>query len=134
MPIALRAGAFPDEKFPARIEFVADAIDPASRTVKARASVANADRRLKSEMFVNAELATPVDAVPKVPASAVLLLGDKQFVFVDLGDFVYERRTVAADEIRLGLMRVRSGVKPGEKVVVEGGLLLQQLLAARTQQ
>lgn len=134
MNIVLRAGAFPDEKFPARIEFVADAIDPASRTVKARASVANAERRLKSEMFVNAELATPVDAAPKVPASAVLLLGDKQFVFVDLGDFVYERRPVVADEIRLGLMRVRSGVKPGEKLVVEGGLLLQQLLAARTQQ
>ena len=72
--IALRAGAFPDEKFPARIEFVADAIDPVSRTVKARASVANADRRLKSEMFVNAELAMPVDPAPKVPASAVLLI------------------------------------------------------------
>lgn len=133
MNITLRAGAFPEEKFPARIEFVADAIDPASRTVKARAIVANPDRRLKSEMFVNAELALPVDPAPKVPASAVLLVGDKQYVFVDQGDFTYERRLVTADEIRLGLMRLRSGVKAGEKVVVEGGLLLQQLLAARTQ-
>jgi membrane fusion protein, heavy metal efflux system len=134
MAIVLRTGAFPDEKFPARIEFVADAIDPASRAVKARASVANAGRRLKSEMFVNAELAMPVDSAPKVPASAVLLIGAKQYVFVDLGDFSYERRPVTADEIRLGLMRLRSGVKAGEKVVVEGGLLLEQLLAARMQQ
>jgi cobalt-zinc-cadmium efflux system membrane fusion protein len=134
MAIVLRAGAFPDEKFPARIEFVADAIDPASRTVKARASVANPGRRLKSEMFVSAELALPPEVAPKVQASAVLLIGDKQYVFVDLGDFSYERRPVTADEMRLGLMRLRSGVKSGEKVVVEGALLLQQLLAARTQQ
>jgi cobalt-zinc-cadmium efflux system membrane fusion protein len=134
MAVVLRAGAFPEEKFPARIEFVADAIDPASRTVKARASVANPGRRLKSEMFVSAELATPPEPAPKVPASAVLLIGDKQYVFVDKGDFNYERRLVTADEIRLGLMRLRSGVKAGEKVVVEGALLLQQLLASRGQQ
>ena len=130
----LHAGAFPEENFEAKIEFVADAIDPVSRTVKARARVANPDRRLKSEMFVSAVLPMPPDPVPKVPASAVLLIGDKQYVFVDDGDYKYERRLVRADEIKLGLMRLREGVKPGEKVVVEGALLLQQLLVSRTRQ
>lgn len=134
MPVVLHAGAFPEENFEAKIEFVADAIDPVSRTVKARARVANADRRLKSEMFVSAVLPMPPDPVPKVPASAVLLIGDKQYVFVDDGDYKYERRLVRADEIKLGLMRLREGVKPGEKVVVEGALLLQQLLVSRMRQ
>jgi len=134
MDIVLRAGAYPEDRFPARVDFVADAIDPAARTVKARASVANPHRRLKSEMFVSAELALPPDGAPKVPASAVLLIGDKQYVFVDLGDFSYERRQVKAEEIRLAQMRLRSGVSAGEKVVIEGALLLQQLLAARAQQ
>jgi cobalt-zinc-cadmium efflux system membrane fusion protein len=129
--VSLVAGAFPEERFPARIQFVADAIDPASRTVKARASVANPHRRLKAEMFVNAEMALSVEPSPKVPASAVLLVGDRQYVFVDRGDLTYERRLVQADEMRLGIMRIRSGLNAGEKVVVEGGLLLQQLIAGR---
>ena len=131
MPVVIRATAYPEETFEAKIELVADSIDPTSRTVKARARVANPDRRLKSEMFVNATFSLPPDPVPKVPAAAVLLIGDKQFAFVDLGDHKYERRPVRADEVKLGLMRIRDGVKPGEKVVVEGTLLLQQLLASR---
>ena len=134
MAIELSAAAFPGEKFPARIESVGDAVDAASRTVKARASLANPQRRLKSEMFVSAELPLPPDTAPRVPASAVLLLGTQQFAFIDEGDLVYSRRAVVADEVRLGQMRIRSGVKPGEKVVIEGGLLLQQLLASRTEQ
>ncbi len=133
-PIVLKPSAFPDTKVDAKIEFVADAIDPVSRTVKARASVPNPDRKLKSEMYVSAEVAMPPDPVPKVPSSAVLLIGDKQYVFVDDGDLKYERRLVKAEEVKLGLMRIREGVKPGERVVVEGGLLLQQLLASRSRQ
>ena len=131
MPVVIRATAYPDETFEAKIEFVSDSIDPASRTIKARATVANPNRRLKSEMFVNATFSLPPDPVPKVPAAAVLLIGDKQVAFVDLGDHRYERRPVHADEVKLGLMRIRDGVKPGEKVVTEGTLLLQQLLASR---
>ena len=131
--VTLKVNAYPEEKFPAKVEFVADSIDAASRTIKARAIVKNPDRRLKSEMFVNAEIPLTVEPAPKVPAAAVLLIGDKQYVFVDKGEFIYERRQVTADEVRLGLMRIRSGVSAGEKVVVEGALLLQQLLAARKQ-
>ena len=131
MAVVIRATAYPEEKFEAKIELVTDSIDPASRTVKARARVANPDRRLKSEMFVNATFSLAPDPVPKVPAAAVLLIGDKQYAFIDLGDQQYERRLVRADEVKLGLMRIREGVKPGEKVVVEGTLLLQQLLASR---
>ena len=134
MAIVLRSTAFPGESFPARVEFVADAVDAVSRTVKARASVANPGRRMKSEMFVTAELLLPPDPAPRVPASAIVLIGSKQFAFVDDGNFTYSRRLVVADEVRLGQMRIRSGVSPGEKIVVEGGLLLQQLLASRTRQ
>jgi cobalt-zinc-cadmium efflux system membrane fusion protein len=131
--ILLRSGAFPGGEFPARVDYVADAIDPASRTLKARASLANPDRRLKAEMFVTAEVPLPTDAAPRVPSSAVLLVGNRQYAFVDEGDYNYTRRPVTADETRLGQMRVKTGIRPGEKVVVEGGLLLQQILAARSQ-
>jgi len=129
--VSLVASAFPGQRFAAKVEFVADAIDPASRTVKARATVANPDRRLKGEMFVNAEVPLALEPMPKVPSSAVILVGDKQYAFVDVGDYTYERRQVSADEVRLGLMRIRSGVTAGEKVVVEGALLLQQTMAGR---
>ena len=54
----LRTPAYPDRTFPARIEAVSDYIDPNTRMIKVRASVANGERALKGEMFVTGDIFT----------------------------------------------------------------------------
>lgn len=126
----LRTPTLGDETIAGRIEWVADSLDPTTRTTRARASVDNAARRLKAEMFAAAEVDVVRDAALAVPAGAVILLGSRQYVFVDEGGGRYQRRQVAAEEAGFARMRVRDGLKPGEKVVTDGALLLQQLLGS----
>jgi len=129
--VALRAGALPERVIAARIVHVSDFIDPATRTLKVRADVDNAERLLKAEMFVSAELSMPARAALTVPADAVYLLGEHYYAFVDQGEGRYARRRLKAEEAGFGTMRVLAGLQAGDRVVVDGALLLQQLLGSR---
>lgn len=114
-----------------RIDFVADALDPVSRTTRARGSVANPERRLKAEMFVQAEIEVAGRDMVHVPATAVILLGKSQHVFLDEGNGRFVRRRITAREGDGGVMDVADGLAAGERVVVDGALLLQQFLAGK---
>ncbi len=120
--------ALSGETFSARVEYVADFIDPQTRTVKARAAIDNSARRLKAEMFITADLEVPASPTLRVPASAVFLQGDRFLAFVEDGPGRFTRRSLRAEESSLGMMRVSSGLNPGDKVVADGALLLQQIM------
>ncbi len=126
--IRVMVPALPGEVFQARINYVADAIDPQTRTVKARASVDNVLRRLKAEMYVTADVDVPSSAALRVPATALFLQGDKYFAFVEQAPGQFGRRVVKAEESTLGQMRVTQGLQLKERVVADGALLLQQML------
>jgi len=77
---------------------------------------------------VRAEITVPMDGGVSVPEGAVLLLGREQVVFVDEGNGQFARRTVQAEELGQGRLWVGQGLPAGARVVVDGGLLLQQVL------
>jgi membrane fusion protein, heavy metal efflux system len=129
--VRISVPSLPGEVFNARVEYVADYIDSQSRTVKARAAVDNIARRLKAEMYVTADVAVPPSKALKVPSNAVYLLGDKYYAFVEQPTGTFTRRTLKAEEATLGFVRIVSGVFPGDKLVSDGALLLQQLLNAK---
>lgn len=126
--LRLRSPAIPERVYEARITQILDFVDAQSRTVRLRASVDNSERRLKAEMYITAEIDVDRGAFLRVPAGAVFLRGETQYVFVDEGEGRYRRQQVKAEEAGFGIMRVRSGLAGGERVVTEGGLLLMQLL------
>ncbi|WP_028999065.1 efflux RND transporter periplasmic adaptor subunit [Azohydromonas australica] len=127
--IELQAAAWPDERFPATVTYVGEAVDAASRTVKVRARVSNPEHKLKAEMYVNAMIQT-TGAQPQVPTDAVFLRGDQSYTFVQQAPGRYERRGVKVRSAGPQTVTVLDGVKPGEKVVMGGGLYLNQLLDA----
>lgn len=125
--VQLRSAAWPDQTFTATLENISDFIDPASRTVKVRGTVENRERKLKGEMFVTAELQESPGADLQIPEKALLLAGDKYYVFVEDKPGRYSRQQVKVDAVRDGVASVTSGVKLGQKVVVEGNLFLHRL-------
>ncbi len=125
----LRTRAFPDLAFKGRIEVVSDFLDPGSRTIKVRGSVDNAQRRLKAEMFVTVDLAaTEAADGAEVPAKAVYLRGEKHFLFTEEAPGQFTRREIKAGPEHEGKVLVLDGIQPGQRVVVDGTLLLEQLL------
>lgn len=128
MKVRLRISALDDEIREASVEHVADFIDPNTRRMRARAVIDNADRRLKAEMFANAEITVSRGEFIRVPASTVILLGKTQYVFIQEAPGRFRRQPVVATDAGFGSMRVKEGLKPGDKVVSEGALLLQQII------
>ena len=129
--IRVTVPALPGEVFNARIEYVSDFIDPQSRTVKARASVDNPQRRLKAEMYINAEVDVPPSTAVKVPASGVYLQENIYYAFIEESPGRFVRRALKAESASVGSMRVTSGLIPGERIIVDGALLLQRMLTQK---
>jgi membrane fusion protein, heavy metal efflux system len=126
--VTLRTPAYPDRAFAGIIEAISDYIDPNTRMIKVRASVANGERALKGEMFVTGEITDASGSGVLVPAQAVFLVGERHFVFVEDSKGRYTRTEVSRAGEVSGRVALRAGVSPGQRVVTAGSLLLQQML------
>jgi cobalt-zinc-cadmium efflux system membrane fusion protein len=131
VPVQLSTASLGNERIAGRVVHVADTVDPQTRTVRVRGAVESSDPRLKAEMFVTAELKVAETRGLVVPARAVYLRGEQHFVFVDAGAGRYVRRTVKLGPASDGMQVVLAGLEPAEKVVVDGNLLLEKILASK---
>jgi len=116
-----------DGAFVGTIESVSQFLDPTTRTVKARASLDNPERRLRAEMLVTVEVAPPADrVVHEVPSKAVFLEAEKHFVFVESARGQFERTEVQIGAEHDGLLQVEAGLDD-HPVVTDGALLLEKI-------
>ena len=70
----------------AKVNYVQPGVDPTTRTLKLRLEADNPGMRLRPEMYVDVEFEVQGRRRLTVPAEAVLNSGERQVVFVDLGD------------------------------------------------
>jgi cobalt-zinc-cadmium efflux system membrane fusion protein len=126
-PFELELPAWPGRRFPGKVTALADAIDPTTRTIKVRGLVNNPERLIKAEMLATAHLKRPsATGAVTVPSSAVLLRGEKHWVFVCPTPNVFEPREVQVGFEGQGETQVTQGLAPGAKVVTENNLLLSR--------
>jgi membrane fusion protein, heavy metal efflux system len=119
--------AFPGEQFTGRVNYISDVIDPATRTAKIRVSVPNPRGRLKPEMFASIALGVATSgSVLTVPARAVFTESGRSWVYVQTQPGHFSRRAVDVDQDEGAEKRVRGGLRAGDRVVIDGGLLLRE--------
>ena len=116
--------AYPGKVLHGKVLFVSDVVEPDSRRDKVRIAFANPDLALKPNMFGTVTLAGTAQSQVILPTSALLMNNDRTTVFVETGDWVFERRVVDPSLEDGPEVAIGSGVKAGEQVVVNGGLLL----------
>jgi hypothetical protein len=63
-----------------------------------------------------------------VPASAVFMIADQYYLFVEQSPGKFQRRQVKIGTEKDGLIPVMSGIAAGDRVAAEGALLLQSLV------
>jgi multidrug efflux system membrane fusion protein len=110
-----------------QLTFVDNAVDQTTDTIKLKATFANRDVRLWPGQFtrVNLRLTTLSNATV-VPSQAVQTGQDGQFVFVVKPDSTVEQRPITVAQ-RMGEdVVIGKGLSPGETVVTEGQLRLEQ--------
>jgi membrane fusion protein, multidrug efflux system len=120
-PVAVRVAPFPAEEFAATVTVVSPTIDPSTRTLRVKASLANPEGRLRPGLFARADLGIAVrEGVAMIPEEAVLQRSDGPVAFRMISGDRVERRRLELGVIRGGLVEVRSGLEPGDRVVVRG--------------
>ena len=117
----------------AKVSYIQPQVDPMTRTLKVRLDANNPGLRMKPEMFVNVEFGVVTAPQLTVPSEAVLDTGDRQTVFVDLGNGYLEPRQVVVGERFADRVAITKGLSAGERVVASGTFLIDsesQLKAA----
>jgi multidrug efflux pump subunit AcrA (membrane-fusion protein) len=117
----------------AKVSYIQPQVDPMTRTLKVRLDANNPGTRMKPDMFVNVEFAIASSPRLSLPGDAVLDTGDRQTVFVDLGNGYFEPRQVEVGERYGDRVTIVRGLSAGERVVSSGTFLIDsesQLTAA----
>ncbi len=124
--VTIHTDAYPDD-FHGKISYVAASLDPTTRTLQARIETSNPQEKLKKDMYVVATVdAGAMQNAIAVPDSAVLRDTENQpFVYVEVGDNQFGRRSVSVGESTKGQTQITSGLKPGDRVIGDGSLFLQ---------
>ena len=103
------------------VDSVDNQVDPGTGTIRARARVSNPDRVLMPGLFARVRLAGSGTAQALlVDDKAVLTDQDRKYVYVLGEGNTAQRRDVALGPLVDGLRVVDTGLKPGDKVIVNG--------------
>ena len=128
--VTLKLFSMPNKTFPAKIEWVAGTLDPATRTAKVRCILENAGRDFKPEMYATLFIAVDERKAIAIPRTALLRMGEQTAVFVEKaksrdGRHVFARVPVVVDESEGSKwVPVVRGPERGARIVTEGGILL----------
>jgi cobalt-zinc-cadmium efflux system membrane fusion protein len=111
--------AYPERVLKGRIGNILPIMDPNIRTAKVRLEVENPGL-MRLGMFVTATFhGAAAQKHATVPATAILHLHDREWVYTPLGNGRFKRQeVVAGNTLPDNTQEVLSGLKPGEQVVV----------------
>lgn len=117
-PAEIRLNAYPDKALNGRVDNILPTLDPSLRTAKVRVEVANPGI-MRIGMFVTATFhGKQPELHAAVPASAILHLHDRDWVYVAAGGSRFRRVEVKEGAAFAGGMQeILSGIEPGAKVV-----------------
>jgi cobalt-zinc-cadmium efflux system membrane fusion protein len=119
--------AYPGETFEGRVAGVADVVDAQTRTVKVHAELLNPTGRFRPEMFGSIHHIESTAPMAIIPEAAVIHEGDRTVVFLEHAPGHFEQRAVTIGKPSGSSVRVLSGVKAGDSIVVDGLMLLEGL-------
>jgi cobalt-zinc-cadmium efflux system membrane fusion protein len=126
MRATVTSRAFPDEVFPATVDFVSPSMDEKTRTLKVRVGVKNPKGRLRAGMFVAVQLFLPSgEEAILIPRAALLADEGRSFVFVQHHGDYWVRRPVETGRSSGDQVEVTKGLAGGETLVTEGCFLLK---------
>jgi membrane fusion protein (multidrug efflux system) len=119
LPVTAVAAGLPDRKFTGTVTNMDSRVDPVTRSVTVRASLANPDGVLRQGMFMTVSLQGEVSPTLLIPEEALVPERGKAYVFV-VHDNIVQRREVRTGKRKPGYVEIVDGVHELERVVVDG--------------
>lgn len=120
----IRLNAYPDKVITGRISNIGAILDPSIRTAKVRIEVANPGM-IRMGMFATATFhRQKKETYTALPASAILHMHDRDWVYVPAADRKFRRlEVVGGDALDNNMQEIKSGLAPGQQVVASALVL-----------
>ena len=125
-PADVVTAGYPDQVFHGRVAMIGDTLNPETRTTPVRVVVPNPGTRLRPGMFASAHIAEPEtrEAV-FVPEEALQNINGMPVVFVTADGTTFQARTVNPGTRSMGKAEIVDGLKPGDRIVVNGAFMVK---------
>jgi cobalt-zinc-cadmium efflux system membrane fusion protein len=117
-PVEIKLNAYPNKVLKGNISNIGSILDPNIRTAKVRIEVANPGEMMHPGMFATATLyGKEKQTYTALPASAIVHLHDRDWVFVPVQDKFKRIQVVSGEQLPNNMQEVISGLQPGQQVV-----------------
>lgn len=128
--VEVTVAAVPGETFTGEVSAINTSVNPETRTVRVRATLANPESKLRPGMFATVMTRQPDDeAVLTLPRTAVSYNTYGDYVFLigknDSDQLTVTRRSVETGEVRGERVAITKGLQEGDQVVAKGLLRLR---------
>jgi len=132
-PATVRVVAYPGKVFKGTVDWVSGALDPNTRTAKVRCTFDNPDKLLRPMMYSSVQISVDQEKTLAIPRNALLRLDQTTAVFLETGEgdghVAFRKVVINVDEGEgSAWLVVRNGLSTGQKLVVNGAILLSQNL------
>ncbi|MCA9605410.1 MAG: efflux RND transporter periplasmic adaptor subunit, partial [Myxococcales bacterium] len=114
----------PERRFEGRVSFIYPYLDDERRTARVRVALDNPDLALRPAMYADVDFDVELGEGLAVPVEAVIYTGPRRVVFVDLGEGRLRPEVVELGPRAGDYYVVRSGLDPGDTVVISGTFLV----------
>lgn len=122
--VDITSDSYPGLDFKGKVMYVGDILDPNTKTYKVYVNVQNKENFLKPNMFIRGKVFAFSKTSLYVPQSS-LILNNGQFYVYKLSNGKYIKVPVKVSEIKDGKAYISAGLNPGDVVVSNGSILLQ---------
>jgi cobalt-zinc-cadmium efflux system membrane fusion protein len=119
--------AYSSRVFSANIAYIATSFDPGTRRLLVRATINNAEKLLRPEMFASVTIQTGEgDRSPAVPREAIIYDGNTARVWIAREDKAVEMRNIKTGLFNGRMVQVLDGLTLGDNVVTKGSLFVDR--------
>lgn len=124
LSVEISLSAYPQQRLHGTISFINAILDPDTRRNKTRILMANPDGRLQPNMYATVQVAIPEPGLISIPTSAILMNNDTTSVYVETAPWIFERKAVRLGTEDGNKVRILSGLKAGNRIIVNGGIFI----------
>lgn len=126
-PVDVSVLALPGRTFEAKVNYVGSSIDRTTRRITVRASIPNAQRLLKPEMYATFAIGgADAGQAVAVPEQAVIYEGEQARVWVLQPGGTLVLRSLRPGRTQAGWVEAIAGLAAGDKVVTAGSLFIDR--------
>jgi len=132
-PASVTVVAYPGVSFDGKVDWVSGSLDPNTRAATVRCTFDNPGERLRPMMYATVQISVDRKRALAIPRNALLRVGDDKIVFAQIGQsegrIKFARVKIDVDEGESSpWLEVKSGLDSGQKIVVNGAILLLSML------